>query len=160
MKVIGIIAVTLAVMFVRSELLGYRRYRTSLREDFYRLAVHIRREIGCFLRTPTEIAVNFESAALMKCGFLERARSCGDFFCALNECDAARFLSPEEMSALKDMFASLGKGYMQDEIKLVDDACQRLSLLLAKGRESDERELKLVNTVCASLTFGFVVLII
>ena len=79
MKYIGIFAVLLAAMAGAREFSRIKKKQTRECRDFLAFISHLRVQVGCFLRTPRELAANFSSESLRECGFLGALANGADF---------------------------------------------------------------------------------
>lgn len=144
--------------FLSSSLRGYKRRTLSLCEEIYALLLHIKLEVSCYLRPVGEILKGYSSPMLEEIGFLPVARREG-LSRALVECADCR-LSSEEVRLLSSLFSSLGTGYARDEIKLMEGVAQEFSRLLKERRSLIAKDIKLINTLCASAALGTLILLI
>ena len=159
-KLLGICAILLAAVILRSLLLERRRERHLLCEELHRFLVHIRTRISCYLDPPSRLHLNFESDVLWKCGFLKRL-SDGEEVCeGLRKSSASAILTKEEYDSANEAFACVGIGYLDEQIRLLDDKSRAFSQILEKERESYARDVKLINTLTASLSIGIAILLL
>lgn len=135
----------------------YRRRRLAICEELYALILHIKLQVGCYLRPVNELLRDYASPLLEELGVLSLARSEG-LVKALE--DGALPLTGEERRILAALFSSLGSGYMADEIRLIDSYGGEFYKLLSAHRAQMPRDIKLINTLCASGALGIVILMI
>ena len=159
-SIIGIVVVFLGGVLLARELSASRRSRLHLCEEFYRFLVHIRTQIGCFLRTPCEIAESFRGEELSKIGFLKLISQGEGFLVAFEVSKSGKYLSAEQSRILSELFSSLGGGYLQDEIKLIDGYTVEFFASLEKERKECSRDLKLISTLSCSGTLGIIILLL
>ena len=159
-RLLGIAAILCAAVILRSLMLECRRERHILCEELYRFLIHIRTRISCYLEPPSRLHLNFESDALMKCGFLKRLSEGEDACVSLRKSTAREILSKEELDSINEALACVGTGYLDEQIRLLDDKSRAFLLLLEKERESFLRDVKLINTLTASLSIGIAILLL
>lgn len=160
MKIVGICILLFAFLLTSRELTERRRRRVVLFEECYRFIQHIRLQIGCYLRPVCDIAENFESAALSGAGFLDRL-SAGEIpMDALSHSSLRRELGDEGYRVLSSLFATLGSGYMDDEMKLIDSCASQFLRLLETEREESPRGIRLIRTLCAGAALGIIIFVV
>ena len=66
----------------------------------------------------------------------------------------------EELRAAREVFSTVGTGYMDEQLRLLDGGIDAFSSLLVKEREACARDVKLINTLSASLSVGIAIILI
>ena len=128
-------------------------------EELFRFVLHIRVQISCFLRPPSELARGFCSLLLEESGFLSDIGGGMNILQAFNKLALRENISEEGERALRDLFSSMGKGYLEDEIRLIDSALSVLSPLVEKERSGALRDSRLISTLSASFALGVIILL-
>lgn len=160
MKYIGIIAVLLAAAAGAREFSRIKRKHLCECRDFLAFISHLRIQLGCFLRTPRELASNFSSEALSKSGFLGALSDGADFFGAFEKAQPYLSLSREETEVLNTLFSSLGEGYLEDGIKIIESSYSRLELLYRELSAECKKSIKLASALSVTGALGFLILVI
>ncbi len=148
-----------AVLVLR-EYTAYMNKRLSECEGFLLFIRHIRIEIGCFLKTPSELSRGFYSEALEAVGFLPSLRVGESLASAYDGCRKGLSLGAAEADAAGELFASLGKGYLDENVKLMDSAEARFDKLYRELKEECPKKIKVAASLCASGVLGFIILVI
>lgn len=159
LKLVGICILLFTSILVSRELVSRRKRRLLVYEELLRFVAFLRLQIGCFLRPIPEVVADFRSDELERCGFLTSDDGAGI---------AARFASSalpgivgEDCSRVVDsLFSSIGSGYLEDEIRLIDVHKEQLSQLVERERDETARQVRLIKTLAASASLGLVIFVI
>ena len=160
MKYIGIIAVLVAAIAAAAEFSRTKKKHLSECRDFLAFISHLRIQLGCFLRTPRELGSNFSSEALSKSGFLGALEDGADFSEAFRRAKPNLSLSREESEVLDTLFSSLGEGYLEDGIKIIDASYSRLEPLYRERSAECQKSMKLASALSVTGALGFLILVI
>lgn len=160
MKILGICILLFTFLLVSREMTERRRRRVALFEDCYRFIQHIRLQIGCYLRPVCDIAQNFESTHLSRVGFLDRLSAGETPMEALEHSLLRQELGEDAYRVLSSLFGTLGSGYMNDEMKLIDGCASQFLRLLEAEREESPRGIRLIRTLCAGAALGIIIFVV
>ena len=123
--------------------------RLLLLEETLRFIERVRVDISCYLRPISEIPSGFCSDALSEAGFLSSFEKEGAYEAYL-KLEPLLSPSPEEKRALERFFGALGKGYADDQIKLIDETLLEFTRLVSLERERVPK----VKKLSLSLSFS------
>ena len=160
MKYIGIFAVLLAAIAGAGEFSRSKKKQARECRDFLAFISHLRVQVGCFLRTPRELADNFSSEALRECGFLSALAGGADFLSAFESALPRLSLSREESEILRTLFTSLGEGYLESGIKIIDSSYARLEPLYREISGECQKSVRLASALSVTGALGFLILVI
>lgn len=158
LKLIGICILLFTSILICRELIAIRQRRLLLCEELLRLVSYLRLQIGCFLRPLSEVVAGFDSEALSECGFLPPGEGV-DLRRALCESEVPGLVGEECARIIDSLLSSLGSGYLDDEVKLLDTYRAQLSEVVEKRRIDTAKEMRLIRTLTATASLGFVILI-
>ncbi len=159
MKLVGICILLFTSMLISRELVSRRRHRLALCEELLRFVSFLRLQIGCFLRPIPEVVASFRSDELSKCGFLSPGGD-ADLAARFSSSGLPEIVGAECSQIMASLFSSLGSGYLEDEIKLIDVHRAQLSELVDRERAETERQVRLIRTLTGSASLGLVIFII
>ena len=159
LKLAGICILLFTSILTSRELVSRRRSRLVLCEELLRFVSFLRLQIGCFLRPVHEVASSFHSDVLSSSGFLP-VGECGDVGRAFADSDLPRIVGQDCARIADSLFSSLGSGYLEDEVRLIDVHRAQLSELVERERIETERQVRLIRTLTASAALGAIILII
>ena len=159
-KLLGIVLILCAAVTLRSLMLERRLLRHLLCEELYRFLIHVKTRISCYLDPPSRLHLNFESDALSRCGFLKMLSDGEGVAESLRKSNASQILSREELNSVNEALSCVGIGYLDEQIGLLDEKSKAFFAVLEKERESYSRDVKLINTLTASLSLGIVILLL
>ena len=159
LKLVGICILLFTSMLVSRELVAARRQRLALCEELLRFVSFLRLQIGCFLRPMAEVAREFRSDSLCACGFLCEG-DFDDLGRSFSSSDAPKIVGKECTRIAESLFSSLGSGYLDDEIGLIDAHRAELAALVDAERTEAARQIRLIRTLTASASVGLIILII
>lgn len=160
MKYIGIFAVLIATAAGAREFSGIKKKHLHECRDFLAFISHLRIQLGCFLRTPREMASSFSSEVLSKSGFLGALSDGADFLSAFELALPHLSISREEEELLHTLFYSLGEGYLENGIKIIDSTYSRLETLYRELSAECKKSIKLASALSATGALGFLILVI
>ena len=110
------------------------------------------------MNTPTgEIYRSFVHRELAECGFLSALRERG-IDAAIGELRDKKYLSNEELRALRGFAAMLGKGQTEGQVRLCDYTERALLDALKKRREEAPRRTRVFGTL--AVTGGLMLIIV
>ena len=159
LKLVGICILLFTSILISRELVAQRRRRLALCEELLRFVCFLRLQIGCFLRPVPEVVADFHSDELTACGFLP-LRDDGDLAFAFSSSVAPDIVGAGCAQVLTSLFSSLGSGYLDDEIRLIDAHTSQLGQIVELERVEAARQARLIRTLTASASLGLVILII
>jgi len=156
-KILGMI-----LIFSSAVLFSYYRNRSAgekilLIEELFGFIRQARLDIGCYLRPIGEIS--FESEKLSACGFFSDIEEFGVWEAYLR-LEKKLSLSEKERAPLRRFFSFFGKGYAEDEIKLIDTALSELAEIIKVRRENEEKSRKLTLTLSCAASLAFIILLL
>ena len=134
--------------------------RFSECEGFLLFVEHMRIEVGCFLRSPKQMREGFYSEALESVGFISALNNGESLHSAYIECKRRLSLKQEEKEILEKLFLSLGRGYLDESIKMIDVAYEGLNCEFLKLKDECPKCKKLVTSLCACAVVGFIIFVI
>ena len=134
-----------------------RKRRLALHEELSRLLHFIKRNLECYLMPLGRIAENFESELLFECGFLEKLRG-SDASSALRECGIYNELEPSAARLLEGFFGTFGRGYFDQERRVVDSVCAEFDALLSDLRMRTPQKTRLFGTIGAAASLALLIL--
>lgn len=159
LKLVGICILLFTSILISRELVARRRRRLFVCEELLRFVSFLRLQIGCFLRPVPEAVSEFHSDELSACGFLPVANGV-DIDAAFFSSAAPSIVGKECTRIIDSLFSSLGKGYLDNEIKLIDTHYERLCELVEGERTEAVRQARLIRTLTASASLGLIIFII
>lgn len=159
-RTIGACAIFAAAVILRGELCKERRRSLLVTEELYRFISHIRLQIGCFLRPQAELGIGFSSDLFSEVGFLSSLGDSGSLSEAFEATMEREKMQDDAKRIISELFSSLGGGYAEDEIKLIDSALDELQKILERERKAVVRDTKLIGTLSASLALGIIIFLI
>ena len=160
MQYVGLIFVMLSALIFSLEYTEYMKKRMHECESFLNLIAHLRIELGCYLRPVREAAASFESIVLDKAGFSEAIRETENLGLAYKKIKKKLSLSEDESKPLEILFSSLGKGYLDDEIKLICTCEEEMRKTVEKINSQAPKNIKLISTLSVTAAIGFFILVI
>lgn len=160
LKTVGIGVILIAAVLLRSHLVEGRKRRLSLCEELYGFLLHARTRISCYLEPPSRLHIGVESRLLYECGFLSALEAGQPLLTALDGSSLKRELTDEEYAAAREVISYIGTGYLKEQIELLDGGIDRFSALLLNEKDSLSRDVKLINTLSASLAVGIAIVLI
>ena len=160
MKYIGILLVLLSAFFYSREYTRYMKKRLSECEGFLAFIAHMRIQVGCFLRPTKELSAGFSSEPLSDSGFLYALSECENIYEAYKKTESRLSLSKEERCILETLFSSVGEGYLDDGIKLIDSSFSAMEKLTEKLREECRKNIKLVCAISVTAALGLIIFVI
>ncbi|MBO5945612.1 MAG: hypothetical protein J6Q69_03290 [Clostridia bacterium] len=158
LKLIGICILLFTSILISRELVARRRRALLLCEELLRLVSYLRLQIGCFLRPLSEAVSGFESAALSEGGFLPIGDGV-DLGRAFRESEVAGEVGDECARIIDSLLFSLGSGYLDDEVKLLEAHRTQLCQVVEARRIDTVKQTRLIRTLTATVSLGFVILI-
>lgn len=158
MKLFGLLLLLLGAFFVSREYSRYMRKRLAECEGFLSFIKYMRRQVHCFLRSPSEIGRDFEGEAIAP--FLSELRREESLSSAYLSSVESFSLSREEREVLSELFTSIGSCYADEGVRLLDVALERLSELHGELSEGSKKNTRLVATLSSAFAVGVFILVI
>lgn len=148
-------ALILALM-ISSEYSKREKKRLSELTAFRELLVYLRRRVGCLLSADISA---FSDPALDALGFSSLAGRVGlsSAFLGIRE---RLSVNEKERELLSGIFASLGKSYLKDEKKLLDESVSTLTALLEKLSDEIPKKVKTAATLAATISVGIIIFLL
>ncbi len=159
LRTIGIFLIGISVLIFSKERIKKRERRLLFLEEMLEFIDFMRIEIGCYLRPISKISEGFSSRALDGIGFFENIRKIG-LYPAYLECERHILPTEQEKNLLRRFFSTVGKGYIQDEIKLIGATVEDFSRMLNLERAAMPKEKKITMTLSGALSFAVIILLI
>ena len=159
MKIFGMALILFSSLIFCREKSRAAERRVMVLEEIFRLADAMKIEIGCYLRPIGEIVSSFSSPILSECGFVSDFVSLGAYEAYLRLQSQLCF-NEEEKNLLGTFFSRLGRGYAEDEIKLIEVFSSQLSAMLKKERENLPRQKKLSATLSCAAALAVIILLV
>ena len=160
MKYIGILSVLFAAACGVREFSRIKKKHLSECRDFLEFISHLRIQLGCFLRTPREIASSFSSKPLLDAGFLGALGEGADFITAFDRSVPHLSLSRQEEEILRTLFSSIGEGYLEEGVKIIDSSYSRLEPIYRRLSAECQKSIKLASALSVTGALGFLILVI
>ena len=159
MKLVGMVMIFVsALAFSYNRNVGISK-RERVLTELFRLIEHIKLEIGCYLRPIREIAENFESNELSDNGFLSDMVTKGPHK-AYRILSERIFLGEGAHRVLERFFSTLGMGYANDEMRLIDTTLKELGEMLRLEAENAPKAKKLSLTLSFSGALALIILLV
>ncbi len=158
LKLLGVCILLFTSILISHELVGARRKSFLLCEELLRLVSYLRLQIGCFLRPLSEAVADFDSQPLAECGFLPLGEG-ADLRRAFCESKLPGAVGEECARIVDSLFSSLGNGYLEDEVNLLDTHRAQLGAAVETRRIDMVKETRLIRTLTVTASLGFIILI-
>ena len=129
-------------------------------EGFLAFISHVRLQMSCYLKPTRQLADGFYSKPLAESGFLEYVGECENIYEAYERAECRLALSKEERRLLAGLFSSLGEGYLNDELKLIDAYRSQLEEGYLRLKKDAPKNSKLISTLSVTVAVGFLILVI
>lgn len=157
MKLCGMI-----LIFLSAVIFSYRKSKRAeerilLIEELCGFMRQARIDISCYLRPVGQI--RSDSPRLSSLGFFSDMERYGAKE-AYARLEGKVFLSEKEREILRRFFSSLGKGYAEDEIKLIDASLFEISEILKKQKEEAPKQKKLIFTLSSAASLALIILLL
>lgn len=159
MKILGIVLVITSAIFFSYE--RNKRTEKSLEtlEEIFRFIEHVKIKIGCYLAPVSVLSSDFVSDILSVREFLSDFSHLGPLSAYKRLEEKTRF--PEDARrVLQRFFASLGRGYADDEITLIEKTLSDLSKIIVTEREKSKNEKKLTLTLSTAGALALIILLV
>ena len=160
MNYIGIAAVLFSMLCFSKEYSHKQYARLKECEGFLAFFLHMRMQVGCFLRPSRELADGFSNNALSKLGFLDALRNRGSLFAAYEECESRMALSLAEKEIIVQLFKSVGEGYLDEGMRLIESACKEMKSISQDLKREVPKSVKIANALTAAVSLGIIILVI
>ncbi len=160
MQYIGQISVMLAFLLLSREYTKYMKKRVRECEELLSFIAHLRTELGCYLSPVREAALSFDSPILNAVGFSDAVKNTENLYLAYQKIKKRLSISEEESKPLEALFSSLGKGYLEDEIKLICVCEEKVQKNVEEITRQAPKNIKLISTLSVTAAIGFFILII
>ena len=129
-------------------------------EGFIAFISHVRLQMNCYLKPARCIADGFYSKPLSDVGFLAHIGESESIYEAYKRSESRLSLSKEERELIGGLFSSLGEGYLEDELKLIDAYSARLEKGFLRLKSEAPKSTKLISTLSVTAAVGFLILVL
>ncbi len=160
MKIAGICILIFTFCAIAREQCERRKKRGELLCELSRFVSFLRLQIGCYLRPVRELVESFVSPCEELTSMIKRIVGGESLSAAFADSFTERMLGKEGYSQLESLFSSLGSGYLENELRLIDSHASALEDLLAAEKVEGQRGVKLVRTLCVAASVGALILFI
>lgn len=150
----------LSSLIFSKEYAKYMKKRESECEAFLEFIAHLRLQVGCYLRPVREAVDSFCSEALEGVGFFEAVRASESIYESYKKVRKRLSLSEEELKPLEALFSSLGQGYLEEEMKLINMCESEMRGMVEKINRESPKSIKLISTLSVTAAVGFFILVI
>lgn len=152
--------ILLSVLIFSDSYSKHTKKRVLEYESFLAFISHVRLQMSCYLKPTRQLAEGFYSKPLAESGFLEYISECESIYEAYKRAEGHLSLSREERELLSGLFCSLGEGYLNDELKLIDAYRSQLEDGFLRLKKDAPKNSKLVSTLSVTAAVGFLILVI
>ena len=149
--------VLVSVLFFSDGYIKYTKKRLLECEGFLAFISHLRLQMSCYLKPIKELCDGFYSKPLDESGFLDYVCERGNVYEAYKMAEGSLSLSKEERELVSGLFSSLGEGYLEDELKLIDAYRERLEAHFLRLKKEAPKNSKLLSTVSVTAAIGFLI---
>jgi len=160
MRLIGATSVLLAALsFVRL----YRAYlgtRVKQFDDFCAFLHKIRRSISTRLVTLEDCILGITDGELVRIGFVEKYGELRSVHSAFTAVKDKLYLTQRGIEILDGYLATLGKGYMEEELRLADECIRELEAESRASKDDGERSLRVASAFAVAAAVGITVLLV
>lgn len=150
MHYIGLGLLFFACALLCTQFSAYQQKRVLECEGLLRLLEHMRGEVTLYLRPYPECVLGFENEALQKTGFLDALKVCKTLSEAWESTRQNFSINSELCKEFYAFCRNFGKGYAEDERKLLTSYVEKFEKTLEFERKEAPRTAKLVRTLVAS----------
>ena len=158
LKYLGLIMIALAGILVSREYEEKEKKRLFELREIIRLGEHIKRKISCFLAPKSDWLSGFKSDSAPISEFLSLSlkSSLSESFSSIKN----RLSMGDEADIVERLFSSLGKGYKDGEIELLDIALAELCDVEKRLSQEALKNIKTVKVLAAAIALGLIILLI
>lgn len=159
-KYIGILAVLLSALAISKEYSAFSKKRLSESCAFLSFLEHMKIQVGCFLRPANELLKDFSSDTLAAVGFTDALENSESLVTAYKTAEPKLSLSKEEREVLENLFSAVGECYLDEGVRLIDTAREKLEKLYQKNKIECPKNAKLVSVISVTAAIGFLMLVL
>ena len=152
--------ILLSVLIFSDSYSKHTKKRLLEYEGFLSFIYHVRLQMSCYLKPTRRLAEGFYSKPLADSGFLEYIGECENIYEAYKRAESRLSLSKDERELLLGLFSSLGDGYLNDELKVIDAYRSRLEEGFSQLKRDAPKNSKLISTLSVTAAVGFLILVI
>lgn len=127
-------------------------------EGYLLLLRRLRTQMGCYLKAPSDALLGFECAPLSDIGLLPLVD--GDVQCAFRRTRGRCHISKAILELLDECFSELGSGYIDVELRRIDDCIERLESLIDVERREGEKRGKVITVLMCAVAMLVVIVTI
>ena len=160
MKYVGMAFLVVSIWLVGNNYSRKILHGYALEQEFLRFIKFIRGRVACYLEPPRRFAGEFASETLAECGFLPSLARCGTLFEAYESVRDGLNIEKDADEILYEYFSHSGKGYLENEIKSLDNTISLLDNLCRKRGEYIENRTKIVKVSSLALGLGLSILLL
>lgn len=143
----GIALIMIAALLVSREYEKYLDKRVCEYRGLVAMISHAESEIAKSLAYGEGLWRTFHDDALEKCGLLPLLREGEGISSAFGKIKEKTSLTSEAKEKISVLFAGLGKGYAESELKTINDIKESLTVRLKYEEESAEKNLKIARAL-------------
>ena len=157
MKIFGMLLIMASALGLCLEERKKCERRLLLFEELLRFIEKMRVDISCYLKPISEIPLDFSSELLSELGFLSDFERLGaeKAFSRISP-----VLSPEASGLLGRFFSVLGKGYAEEQLRLIDETLREYTRLVSLERERAPKVKKLSLSLSCAGALALIILLV
>lgn len=156
----GAALVMLGALLVSRAYASYMKKRLSEYRGLERMIAHAEGEISCFLAYGSELWRNFSDEAMEGCGLLSHLRDGKGISESFELSRDAMSLSASAKQKISDMLEPLGRGYKDDEVKLLSSIGDRLSEEISRESDEAEKNIRIARALLIGGALAVVIMIV
>ena len=156
-KYFGLIMILASAFIISREYEKNQKKRLFLLSEFIRFCEHIRLKISCFLAPKTDWLSDFQTDSAELLSFLSLARQ-APLDTSFREVENVLFV--DEKRELTRLFSSIGKGYRDGELALLDDVIEKLRAIYGGALSEIDKNVKTVRVLVSAISLGIAILLI
>ena len=159
MKYCGMVIILISALMISKKYGAQRMRRLRECEGFLAFISYMREKLSKYTFTVRELAEEFESDALFSCGFLSALRST-DAKAAYLSVRGELEISDMADEVLCEFFENFGGGYLDDEMRRICEAEERLVAIVKDERENAQKDIKVFGALFSAGGIGAVIILI
>ena len=159
MKYVGMTIVLISVLLISRKYSAQRTRRLEECEAFLSFISYVREKLSKYTFTMREIGEEFESDALIECGFLHALRSVDAKTAYLSVREELK-ISDVADGVLCEFFENFGGGYLDDEMRRIADAEEKLKAIVEDERENAHKDIRIFGALFCAGGIGAVIILI
>ncbi len=160
MRYIGIALLLLSAVFIDAAFAKHSREAFSECEGFLLLLRHIKSEISIGGSTLNEWAGRFHNDRLSEVGFIDRLKENADLYDAFTLSSDKLKLPHDKKKLIGSLLSRLGKGALDDEIRLLDDFIHTLECELEHLKKESLRQGGVLRVSVYALSLSVAIILV